>query len=146
MLIVDDQPFVRESLRTLLDRYEDLNVVGLAEDGNEAIDLCGRLQPHVILMDLDMQHMDGVEATKKIKQQWPHIRILILPLFRIPNRRWNRFATVQMVLLKSIETLEPANTIRLIHKGGTLIDQECLTKYLKSLMRKRDTTIKSNRL
>ena len=93
-----------------------------------------------------MQHMDGVEATKKIKQQWPHIRILILPLFRIPNRRWNRFATVQMVLLKSIETLELANTIRLIHKGGTLIDQECLTKYLKSLMRKRDTTIKSNRL
>ena len=64
LLIVDDQPFVRESLRTLLDRYEDLNVVGLAEDGNEAIDLCGRLQPHVILMDLDMQHMDGVEATK----------------------------------------------------------------------------------
>lgn len=70
LLIVDDQPFVRESLRTLLDRYEDLNVVGLAEDGNQAIDLCGRLQPHVILMDLDMQHMDGIEATKKIKQQW----------------------------------------------------------------------------
>ena len=66
LLIVDDQPFVRESLRTLLDRYEDLNVVGLAEDGNEAIDLCGRLQPHVILMDLDMQHMDGVEATKRL--------------------------------------------------------------------------------
>lgn len=55
LLIVDDQPFVRESLRTLLDRCEDLNVVGLAEDGNQAIDLCGRLQPHVILMDLDMQ-------------------------------------------------------------------------------------------
>ncbi|MFH3579289.1 response regulator transcription factor, partial [Acinetobacter baumannii] len=72
----------RESLRTLLDRYEDLNVVGLAEDGNEAIDLCGRLQPHVILMDLDMQHMDGVEATKKIKQQWPHIRILIFTTFQ----------------------------------------------------------------
>ena len=66
LLIVDDQPFVRESLRTLLDRYEDLNVVGLAEDGNEAIDLCGRLQPHVILMDLDMQHMDGIEATKRL--------------------------------------------------------------------------------
>lgn len=82
LLIVDDQPFVRESLRTLLDRYEDLNVVGLAEDGNEAIDLCGRLQPHVILMDLDMQHMDGVEATKKIKQQWPHIRILIFTTFQ----------------------------------------------------------------
>ena len=54
LLIVDDQPFIRESLRTLLDRYEDLNVVGLAEDGEQAVDLCGRLQPHVVLMDLDM--------------------------------------------------------------------------------------------
>ncbi|MGR5997558.1 response regulator [Bacillus cereus] len=96
----------------------------MAEDGNEAIDLCGRLQPHVILMDLDMQHMDGVEATKKIKQQWPHIRILIFTTFSgyrtgvgIASQRCGWFFT------KSIETLELANTIRLIHKGGTLIDQ-----------------------
>ncbi len=124
LLIVDDQPFVRESLRTLLDRYEDLNVVGLAEDGNEAIDLCGRLQPHVILMDLDMQHMDGVEATKKIKQQWPHIRILIFTTFRDTEQALESLRNgADGFLLKSIETLELANMIRLIHKGGTLIDQ-----------------------
>ncbi|MCR6852677.1 hybrid sensor histidine kinase/response regulator transcription factor [Paenibacillus jamilae] len=124
LLIVDDQPFVRESLRTLLDRYEDLNVVGLAEDGNEAIDLCGRLQPHVILMDLDMQHIDGVEATKKIKQQWPHIRILIFTTFQDTEQALESLRNgADGFLLKSIETLELANTIRLIHKGGTLIDQ-----------------------
>lgn len=124
LVIVDDQPFVRESLRTLLDRYEDLNVVGLAEDGNEAIDLCGRLQPHVILMDLDMQHMDGVEATKKIKQQWPHIRILIFTTFQDTEQALESLRNgADGFLLKSIETLELANTIRLIHKGGTLIDQ-----------------------
>ncbi|EMK2595470.1 hybrid sensor histidine kinase/response regulator transcription factor [Bacillus cereus] len=124
LLIVDDQPFVRESLRTLLDRYEDLNVVGLAEDGNEAIDLCGRLQPHVILMDLDMQHMDGVEATKKIKQQWPHIRVLIFTTFQDTEQALESLRNgADGFLLKSIETLELANTIRLIHKGGTLIDQ-----------------------
>ncbi|KAB7680504.1 hybrid sensor histidine kinase/response regulator transcription factor [Bacillus sp. B1-WWTP-T-0.5-Post-4] len=124
LLIVDDQPFVRESLRTLLDRYEDLNVVGLAEDGNEAIDLCGRLQPHVILMDLDMQHMDGVEATKKIKQQWPHIRILIFTTFQDTEQALESLRNgADGFLLKSIETLELADTIRLIHKGGTLIDQ-----------------------
>ncbi|MED0932224.1 hybrid sensor histidine kinase/response regulator transcription factor [Bacillus mobilis] len=124
LLIVDDQPFIRESLRTLLDRYEDLNVVGLAEDGNQAIDLCGRLQPHVILMDLDMQHMDGVEATKKIKQQWPHIRVLIFTTFQDTERAFESLRNgADGFLLKSIETLELANTIRLIHKGGTLIDQ-----------------------
>lgn len=124
LLIVDDQPFVRESLRTLLDRYEDLNVVGLAEDGNQAIDLCGRLQPHVILMDLDMQHMDGIEATKKIKQQWPHIRVLIFTTFQDTEQAVESLRNgADGFLLKSIETLELANTIRLIHKGGTLIDQ-----------------------
>lgn len=140
LLIVDDQPFVRESLRTLLDRYEDLNVVGLAEDGNQAIDLCGRLQPHVILMDLDMQHMDGVEATKKIKQQWPHIRILIFTTFQDTEQALESLRNgADGFLLKSIETLELANTIRLIHKGGTLIDQGMSHKIFEKFDEKKQT-------
>ena len=140
LLIVDDQPFVRESLRTLLDRYEDLNVVGLAEDGNEAIDLCGRLQPHVILMDLDMQHMDGVEATKKIKQQWPHIRVLIFTTFQDTKQAFESLRNgADGFLLKSIETLELANTIRLIHKGGTLIDQGMSHKIFEKFDEKKQT-------
>ncbi|PEW71387.1 histidine kinase [Bacillus cereus] len=140
LLIVDDQPFVRESLRTLLDRYEDLNVVGLAEDGNQAIDLCGRLQPHVILMDLDMQHMDGIEATKKIKQQWPHIRVLIFTTFQDPKQALESLRNgADGFLLKSIETLELANTIRLIHKGGTLIDQEMSHKIFEKFDEQKET-------
>ncbi|GMR68216.1 MULTISPECIES: hybrid sensor histidine kinase/response regulator transcription factor [Bacillus] len=140
LLIVDDQPFVRESLRTLLDRYEDLNVVGLAEDGNQAIDLCGRLQPHVILMDLDMQHMDGVEATKKIKQQWPHIRVLIFTTFQDTEQALESFRNgADGFLLKSIETLELANTIRLIHKGGTLIDQGMSHKIFEKFDEQKET-------
>ncbi|HDR4906975.1 TPA: hybrid sensor histidine kinase/response regulator transcription factor [Bacillus cereus] len=140
LLIVDDQPFVRESLRTLIDRYEDLNVVGLAEDGNEAIDLCGRLQPHVILMDLDMQHMDGVEATKKIKQQWPHIRILIFTTFQDTEQALESLRNgADGFLLKSIETLELANTIRLIHKGGTLIDQGMSHKIFEKFDAQKET-------
>ncbi|OJD69971.1 MULTISPECIES: hybrid sensor histidine kinase/response regulator transcription factor [Bacillus] len=140
LLIVDDQPFVRESLRTLLDRYEDLNVVGLAEDGNQAIDLCGRLQPHVILMDLDMQHMDGVEATKKIKQQWPHIRVLVFTTFQDTEQALESFRNgADGFLLKSIETLELANTIRLIHKGGTLIDQGMSHKIFEKFDEQKET-------
>ncbi|HDR7784516.1 helix-turn-helix transcriptional regulator [Bacillus wiedmannii] len=140
LLIVDDQPFVRESLRTLLDRYEDLNVVGLAEDGNQAIDLCGRLQPHVILMDLDMQHMDGIKATKKIKQQWPHIRVLIFTTFQDTEQALESLRNgADGFLLKSIETLELANTIRLIHKGGTLIDQEMSHKIFEKFDEQKET-------
>lgn len=140
LLLVDDQPFVRESLRTLLDRYEDLNVVGLAEDGNQAIDLCGRLQPHVILMDLDMQHMDGIEATKKIKQQWPHIRVLIFTTFQDTEQALESLRNgADGFLLKSIETLELANTIRLIHKGGTLIDQGMSHKIFEKFDEQKET-------
>ncbi|MFJ3389871.1 response regulator [Lysinibacillus sp. NPDC086135] len=140
LLIVDDQPFVRESLRTLLDRYEDLNVVGLAEDGNQAIDLCGRLQPQIILMDLDMQHMDGIEATKKIKQQWPHIRVLIFTMFQDTEQALESLRNgADGFLLKSIETLELANTIRLIHKGGTLIDQGMSHKIFEKFDEQKET-------
>ncbi|MGE6599263.1 response regulator [Bacillus proteolyticus] len=140
LLIVDDQPFVRESLRALLDRYEDLNVVGLAEDGNQAIDLCGRLQPHVILMDLDMQHMNGVEATKKIKQQWPHIRVLIFTTFQDTEQALESLRNgADGFLLKSIETLELANTIRIIHKGGTLIDQGMSHKIFEKFDEQNET-------
>lgn len=140
LLIVDDQPYVRESLSILLDRYEDLNVVGLAEDGNQAIDLCGRLQPHVILMDLDMQHMDGIEATKKIKQQWPHIRVLIFTTFQDTEQALESLRNgADGFLLKSIETLELANTIRLIHKGGTLIDQGMSHKIFEKFDEQKET-------
>ncbi|MBS9802435.1 hybrid sensor histidine kinase/response regulator transcription factor [Bacillus toyonensis] len=140
LLLVDDQPFVRESLRTLLDRYEDLNVVGLAEDGNQAIDLCGRLQPHVILMDLDMQHMDGIEATKKIKQQWPHIRVLIFTTFQDTEQALESLRNgADGFLLKSVDTLELANTIRLIHKGGTLIDQGMSHKIFEKFDEQNET-------
>ncbi|MBJ7949121.1 histidine kinase [Bacillus toyonensis] len=140
LLIVDDQPFVRESLSTLLDRYEDINVVGLAEDGDQAIDLCGRLQPHVVLMDLDMQQMDGVEATKKIKQQWPHIRVLIFTTFQDTKQALDSLRNgADGFLLKFIETLELANTIRLIHSGGTLIDQGMSHKIFEQFDEQNET-------
>ncbi|HDR7224729.1 histidine kinase [Bacillus toyonensis] len=140
LLIVDDQPFVRESLSTLLDRYEDINIVGLAEDGDQAIDLCGRLQPHVVLMDLDMQQMDGVEATKKIKQQWPHIRVLIFTTFQDTKQALDSLRNgADGFLLKSIETLELANTIRLIHGGGTLIDQGMSHKIFEQFDEQNET-------
>ncbi|OAS13287.1 hybrid sensor histidine kinase/response regulator transcription factor [Paenibacillus oryzisoli] len=124
LLIVDDQPFIRESLQMLLDKYQDLTVVGSAEDGEQAVDLCGRIQPHVVLMDLDMPRMNGAEATKMIKQQWPQIRVLIFTTFQDAEQALDLLRSgADGFLLKSTEPLELANTIRLIHRGGTLIDQ-----------------------
>jgi DNA-binding NarL/FixJ family response regulator/anti-sigma regulatory factor (Ser/Thr protein kinase) len=135
LLIVDDQPFIRESLRTLLDSYPDLNVADLAEDGKQAVELCGRHQPHVVLMDLDMPDMGGAEATKMIKQQWPHIRVLIFTTFQDTEQALDLLrGGADGFLLKSAEPLELADTIRLIHRGGTLIDQRMSHKIFDNLV------------
>lgn len=141
LLIVDDQPFIRESLQMLLDKYQDLKVVGSAADGEQAVELCGRLQPHVVLMDLDMPRMNGAEATQMIKQQWPHICVLIFTTFHDAEQALDLLRSgADGFLLKSTEPLELADTIRLIHRGGTLIDQGISHKIFEKLDKSVEST------
>ncbi len=81
ILIADDHPIVREGLATVLEQEEDLKVVSLAENGLEAVAQARELRPDIILMDLQMPEMDGVEAIQKIKKQAPDIGIIILTTF-----------------------------------------------------------------
>jgi DNA-binding NarL/FixJ family response regulator len=78
VLIADDHPLARQAVRTLLEGDELFEIVGDASDGQEAIDMCGNLQPDLVLMDIHMPMMSGLEATKQIKQQYPHIRVVML--------------------------------------------------------------------
>lgn len=80
-MIVDDQRLMREGLRTLIDLEPDLTVVDLAENGRDALSKINAAQPNVVLMDIRMPVMDGVECTKTIKQQYPCIKVLILTTF-----------------------------------------------------------------
>jgi DNA-binding NarL/FixJ family response regulator len=80
-MIVDDQRLMREGLHTILDMESDLDVVGLAENGQVALDLAASLQPDVILMDIRMPVMDGVECTRLITQMLPNTKVLILTTF-----------------------------------------------------------------
>ena len=78
VMIVDDQYSVRESLAFGLNLFNDLLVVGQASDGQEAVSLCAKVRPDVILMDLTMPHLDGVEATRLIHSRFPGIYIIAL--------------------------------------------------------------------
>ncbi len=80
ILIADDVPQVRRELRTLLPLLADIDVVGEAENGQSAIELAATLRPDVILMDVEMPVMDGLAATRSIKQQCPACRIIILSI------------------------------------------------------------------
>ncbi|GAA0725103.1 response regulator transcription factor [Clostridium malenominatum] len=81
IMIVDDQRLMREGLKTILDLEEDLTVVQLGENGRDALDKIPSVQPDVLLMDIRMPIMDGVECTRIIKQQYPDIKVLILTTF-----------------------------------------------------------------
>src|SRR3954467_13677352 len=81
VLLVDDHTVLREGPRELLERQADIKVVGEAADGFEAVELTGRLQPDVVLMDVAMPAMNGVEATRKIKEMWPGVAVLVLSAF-----------------------------------------------------------------
>jgi DNA-binding NarL/FixJ family response regulator len=81
VLIVDDQTLMRDGLKTILELEDNIDVVGTAKNGQEAIEACRQLSPDVVLMDIRMPGMDGVESTKIIKSQYPDIVVLILTTF-----------------------------------------------------------------
>lgn len=81
VLIVDDHPMVRQGIKTLLDVYDDIEVIGEAENGREALEICEKYKPDIVLMDLIMPEVNGIEATKEIVKNWSYIKVVILTSF-----------------------------------------------------------------
>lgn len=81
VLIADDQRVVREGLALVLGLLPDVEVVGAAGDGHEAIEMAGRLEPDVVLMDLRMPRCDGIEATRRLREQMPAVRVVVLTTY-----------------------------------------------------------------
>jgi len=85
VLIIDDYDLVREELNTLLETFPEFEVVSTASDGHMAVTLCRMYNPDVVLMDLHMSNMDGIEATRLIRQEFPSIQVVILSMSMNPD-------------------------------------------------------------
>lgn len=118
VMIVDDHAVVRSGLATFLMVYDDMELVGEAADGEEAVRLAGQIQPDVMLMDLMMPGVDGATATQLIRKQHPHIQVIALTSFREEDLVQKALqAGAISYLLKDVSAGELAEAIRLAHAG-----------------------------
>jgi NarL family two-component system response regulator LiaR len=125
VMLVDDHKVVRSGLTALLYAYDDLELVGEAEDGEAALRLCMRVQPDVILMDLIMPRMDGPTATRAIRQLYPNVQILVLTSFKEDNLVHDALKAGAIgYLLKNVTPDELANAIRAAHRGRSTLAPE----------------------
>lgn len=125
LLVTDDQELIRASLSIVLGGEEDFEIVGTAENGQKALELSKQLTPDIVLMDIHMPIMDGVEATKQLKSQCSNVKVIILTTFQeLTYVREALAAGAEGYLLKAIHPKDLAAGIRLVHHGGTLITQE----------------------
>lgn len=122
VMIVDDQPIVRDGLKMILSLSEDLEVVHTASNGEEAFKLCEENKFDIILMDIRMPVMDGVKATKAIKEKYPEVKIIILTTFNDDQYIFEALKNgASSYLLKDVESKELINTIKIIYLGGTVL-------------------------
>jgi two-component system, NarL family, response regulator LiaR len=122
VMLVDDHAMVRRGLATFLKVFDDLELVGEAADGETAVQLCGRILPDVILMDMVMPDIDGVTATRLIRQRFPTVQVLALTSFKEAGLVQSALQAGAIgYLLKNVSAEELARAIRAAHAGrGTL--------------------------
>ncbi len=124
LILVDDQLLLRESIAYLLENDDEIEVVGMGEDGNEALSLCETLNPDIVLMDIEMKGMDGVTATKIIKQRFPHIKVVILTTFENPDNIMESFVNdADGYIVKNISHKELTRSIKCVNSGLTVIHE-----------------------
>ena len=127
VLIVDDHGMVRRGLMTYLKNEADLQVVGEARDGREAVRLCEQFQPDVILMDLVMPELDGIAATRLIRKQWPHVQVIALTSFGEKELVQNALqAGAISYLLKNVSGSDLAAAIRAACAGRSTLAAEAI--------------------
>jgi DNA-binding NarL/FixJ family response regulator len=123
LLIVDDQRLMREGLRTLLELEGGVEIVGEAANGQAALEVYAELKPDVVLMDIRMPGMDGVEATRRLCTHWPEARVIILTTFDDDANVFEGLrAGAVGYLLKDLSGQELANAVRTVYQGGALIE------------------------
>lgn len=136
ILVADDHPIVRDGLISVLSTQADFEIIGEAATGPETIQQVMALKPDVILLDLEMSGMDGVETLLRLRAMDPDIRVIIFTAFDTDERIVKAVqAGAQGYLLKGVPRDEIFNAIRVVHAGGALLQPVVASKLLRQVSR-----------
>lgn len=136
VLIADDQDVIREGLRTVLNHLADMEVVDLARDGAEAVRLAEQLHPDIVLMDLKMPVMNGIEATRRIREKLPGTQVIILTTYDTDDWVFEGLrAGAQGYLLKESGSEAVIDSIRAVQRGESQLDPAIARKVLNEFRR-----------
>jgi len=145
LLLVDDQRLMRDGLRILLELETDFDVVGEAENGVQALEAYRQLSPDVILMDIRMPEMDGVEATRRLRASEPNAKIIILTTFDDNEYVFEGLRAGALgYLLKDVSGDELADAIRKVAAGGSMIEPSVARKVVAEFARLAPATPEAN--
>jgi DNA-binding NarL/FixJ family response regulator len=141
VLIVDDQALFRQGLRTLLELEDSIEVVGTAVDGADTLRLVETLRPDVVLMDLRMPVMDGVAATKALRERHPDVQVLVLTTFDDDESIVHALeAGASGYVLKDTPSEELARDIRVTHAGGSVLSPTVASRVIAEMIGRDETT------
>lgn len=148
VLLADDQELIRQSLSFVMSKQEDIEMVGTAANGCEALELVEEKQPDVVLLDIRMPEMDGVECTRRIKQEFPGIKVIILTTFDDDDYVFDALRYgASGYLLKGVSVDGLTNAVREAARGGSIIAPDVASKVLQmfSRMAQGDVQVRVNK-
>ncbi|OSY04180.1 response regulator [Bacillus mycoides] len=144
IMIVDDQSLIRDGLAMILNLRPELEVVGTASDGDEVVQKVKQLQPEIILMDIRMPRMNGVEGTRLVREKFPYIKVLMLTTFSDSELIFEALEQgASGYLLKDMETDAIAQAILTVHSGGVVLPQDITAQIIEEL-KKTKVTVECN--
>ncbi|MGE6376087.1 response regulator [Peribacillus muralis] len=142
VLFVDDHEMVRIGVSAYLTAQADIEVIGEADNGLKAVELALELRPDIILMDLVMPVMDGIEATKRIIEKWPEARIIIVTSFLDDEKVYPALeAGATSYMLKTSKASEIARAVRSTFQGQSVLEPEVTGKMMEKLRRPQKTEL-----
>jgi two-component system, NarL family, response regulator NreC len=146
VLLADDHTMVRKGLRTLLDAEVDIQVIGEAEDGREAVDKANELRPDVVVMDITMPGLNGLEATRQIRRQLPQIQVVMLTMHTSEEYVLQVLrAGATGYVVKRAAPSELISAVRAAHQGESFLSPSVSRMVVEKYLRKVDAPAQENR-